>query len=192
VGARARIYRFNGSAVDDAFSSNVNLISTQGPYHFDYIYDPNYENDGSHAGPEGRLTLHVYNDSGTVNTTLHAINDDSHRDAGSTFDAFGMGISTMKSVNGEDPTATAELFIDDVTYSGFRASDSRANSVLESENLIARKQVETWQGSIVPSGARLEMCKPGTFPTTVSAKKVDYRAGSFEFYSQREETNSKP
>ena len=113
VAARARIYRFNGDAVSDAYSGPyVNLTSTGGPYTFSYTYDPDYENDGTHSGPEGRLTLQI------AGQTLYAINDASHRDAGSTFDAFGMGIETMESMTGDDPTSTAKMLLDDVSYSG--------------------------------------------------------------------------
>jgi hypothetical protein len=118
IGVRARIYRFNGDAVSDAYSSYVNIGSDTGLYSFDYTYDPNYENDGGHAGPEGRLALHIYNGSGTVNSTIYAINDASHRDAGSTFDAFGMGIATMGSLTGDDASSTTKVFLDDVQYSG--------------------------------------------------------------------------
>ncbi len=119
IGVRARIYRYNGDAVSDAWSSAyVNLAADSGSYHFDYTYDPNYENDGTHSGPEGRLALHIYNDALTVNSTLYAINDGSHRDAGSTFDSFGMGIETMESMTGDDPSSSTKMFIDNLQYSG--------------------------------------------------------------------------
>ncbi len=119
VGVRARIMRFNGTAVDDVYSDTyLNIIGGTGYYHFEYNYDPSYEGDTSHAGPEGRLMLHVYNDAGTVNQTMYAVNAGTHRDAGSTFDSFGMGISTLESMTGDDPNSTAKMFIDDVSYSG--------------------------------------------------------------------------
>src|SRR4029079_16074118 len=65
--------------------------------------------------PEGRLTVHI------GGQTLYAINGSSHRAAGSTFDAFGMGMETSKvssSYTGADPTSTVQAFIDDVQYSG--------------------------------------------------------------------------
>jgi hypothetical protein len=189
VGMRARIYRFNGEGVSDAYSNYVNLVSVNGPYHFDYQYDPNYEADDSHAGPEGRLTLHVYDGLHILDATLYAINDASHRDAGSTFDSFGMGISTMESTGGDDPTSTARLFMDDLTYSGIRGNSSQA-SMTQSRS-AAQVWFESWHKSIVSVGSRLEECEPGTFPRMASDRNVRYGAGSFEFCPQREEASSK-
>ena len=117
VGVRARIYRYNGDAVSDASSSYINIAAGTGVFTFSYTYDPNNENDGSHSGPEGRLAL-TLSGPGISTQTVYAINDASHRDAGSTFDAFGMGISTQESMTGDDPSSTAKIFIDDVQYSG--------------------------------------------------------------------------
>ena len=117
VNVRARIYRFNGEAVSDAYSQPINLSEGTGYYNWDYSYDPTYEGNAAHAGPEGRLTVHVYNNSG-VNVTLYAVNDGTHRDAGSTFDSFGMGIVKMESMTGANPAATAEFYMDNVSYSG--------------------------------------------------------------------------
>ena len=99
IGVRARIYRFNGDFSSDAISNTIDLGINTGYYNWTYSYDPTYEagiNDGSggsHSGPEGRLTVHIFNNAG-ARFTLYAVNDGTHRDAGSTFDAFGMGIAT--------------------------------------------------------------------------------------------------
>ena len=116
VTVRARINRVNGEPISDAYSdAYATLTSAGGPYTFTYTYDPSYENDAGHAGPEGRLTLQI------AGQTLYAINVGSHRDDGSTFDAFGIGIPTL-SINGtpsgDDPTSTAKMFLDDVSYTG--------------------------------------------------------------------------
>ena len=88
-----------------------------GAFTFSYTYDPNYENDATHSGPEGRLALTI-SGPGFTTQTVYAINDASHRDAGSTFDAFGMGIGTMETPLGDDPASTVKMFIDDVQYVG--------------------------------------------------------------------------
>src|SRR4029078_8294822 len=86
---RARINRVNGAASDDAFSDYVYLPRPGSKYHFDYVYDPNYEADADHRGPEGRLALRIYDDGQPVDETLYAINHSTHRAGGLTFDALG-------------------------------------------------------------------------------------------------------
>ena len=81
-----------------------------------YPEDPDYEDDASHPGPEGRLALHITGPS--LDTTAYAINSGSHRDDGSIFDAFGMGMSPLESNTGIDGSKTMQFFIDDVIYSG--------------------------------------------------------------------------
>jgi hypothetical protein len=51
--ARARIYRTTGDFNSDAASDYIGLTAGA-DYLFDYTYDPDYEDDASHPGPEGR------------------------------------------------------------------------------------------------------------------------------------------
>ena len=117
IGIRARINRFNGDANSDAKSNTIDLGVGTGYYNWSYTYDPNYEADNSNDEAEGALTLHIWNNAG-LDQTLIAVNDASHREAGSTFDAFGMGISTMESLTGDDSDSIVKLFMNNVTYSG--------------------------------------------------------------------------
>ena len=115
VRARARIYRTDGDFGSDAASGDVTLTAGS-DYQFDYTYDPDYENDASHVGPEGRLALHITGPS--LDTTVYAINLGSHRDDGSIFDAFGMGMSTSESGSEVNSAKNLQFFMDDVIYSG--------------------------------------------------------------------------
>jgi hypothetical protein len=168
------------------------------PCRFHYNYDPNYECDGNHEGPEGRLTLHFYNDADMVNATLHAVLDGSHRNAGSTFDAFGIGISTMESMVGDNPNSTAKMFIDDVIYSGHRGlvnfntdpgwegvgNDRDGNNygwVQEPGKIALATSHERNGISILPIGSRYGDVKPGEFPRLARGKKIAYAAGTFEY-----------
>ena len=120
LSVRARIYRFNGDVEADAYSDSASIPRPEPGYPilFDYDYDPNYEADETHPGPEGRLKVHLYSDDRKFDMTQIAVNQSSHRVAGSTFDAFGIGITTMESFGGDDPASTVELYFDDLKYSG--------------------------------------------------------------------------
>jgi len=118
VSISARIFFPLGSPVLGASSNYLDIGRGSGLYHFTYTYDPNYEADPNHAGPEGRLSVRVYNDALTVDQTLYAVLAGSHRDYGSTFDAFGMGVETMEAWGGDKPGNTAKLAMDNVSYSG--------------------------------------------------------------------------
>ena len=202
INVRARIYRFDGRVTDDAYSEEVGLVPANGPYRFDYRYEPNHEADANHPGPEGRLVLHVRNDSDWVNSTLYAVNDATHRDAGSAFDSFGMGISKMETPFDDDPASTALLYMDDVTYSGHdgivnfdvdpqwtgfgNSGDGNSYGWHPQLKKIAAKRQALDQSrdtnpSIVPVGSRNGECKPGTFPTQVQNKAIGYAAGTFEY-----------
>ena len=204
---RARIVRFDGDATVDVFSEKVNLRSGPKPYFFDYSYDPNYEADDSHAGPEGRLALHIYNNAGSVDSTLFAVNTAAHRDHGPTFNSFGMGIVPLETPVGGDPTVTAKLFIEDVTYSGHKGlvdfdtdpgwkgarNDRDGNSYgwvqhpdkITSVQSTGHGQDKTLRSSIIPIGSRFGDCKPGAFPTIIHDKKIGFAAGTFEYVPQR-------
>jgi hypothetical protein len=62
--AHARMYLPSGDSSNGAFggyaSSNP---TTNGNYHFSYNYDPTFENDTAHAGPEGKIAARIWNDA---------------------------------------------------------------------------------------------------------------------------------
>lgn len=113
---RARMYRPNGMSTNGAMSDWLTLPSS-GQFYFSYVYDPSFEADASHAGPEGKVTLNVFTDGHIFDQTLVAIFEAGHRDSGATFDSFGMGIAAGATTS-SDPAKTAKALIDDVTYSG--------------------------------------------------------------------------
>ncbi len=203
MSVRARIYRFDGDTPSDASSQYVNLSSVGSRFHFDYNYDPNYEADSDHAGPEGRLTLRIYNDKRTVDETVYAVNAGTHRDADSTFDAFGMGVATMQSMKGDDPASISELFIDDVAYSGHNGvvdfnsnpdwigvgNDNDGNRYGWSSEAgdpgeaKAQKSARNRESGIAvfATGSRIGDGQSGTFPGKSLKQKIGAAAGSFEY-----------
>jgi hypothetical protein len=176
IRVRVRMNLREGNPSIGATSSWIDLNAREN-YHFEYIYDPTYEADGSHNGPEGKVTLRVHSEGFLVNQTVAEVLEGSHRDFYAVFDAFGMGIATA-AVSGDDATKTVRAFIDNVSYSGFQGKEPLSGV---SEPLSSRKRFETWHGSIIPTGSRSEECEPDTFPRVVSDKKIGYAAGSFEY-----------
>ena len=115
IGIQARFFYPNGgNPVSGALSSYMNVMANSGLVHFTYSYDPSY---GS-----GRLTVHVYNDSRTIDSTMYADLSPGLRSAGAsagtTFDAFGLGTTTNEAWTGDDPTMTGKVFADNLSYSG--------------------------------------------------------------------------
>ena len=112
VRVRARYQVPGTGGADSAWTT----VSTNGNHTFSYTYDPS-------LGTNGRLTVQIDAQSAlTVDLT------NGERTSGGQFNGFGMGYTS--NLNSENNTSkTAQVFIDDVTYSGFQASSLPAVSV---------------------------------------------------------------
>jgi hypothetical protein len=86
-----------------------------GDYFFQYVYDPSLGDEGL---PNGKLTVRIYNASGSYDKTLSISISPAYRTCGAKFDAFGIGIVEGASSSSESSHAF-KMFIDDVVYSGF-------------------------------------------------------------------------
>ena len=116
IGIRAMVFSAGGGACPSP--TYLNIMTGSGVYHYTYSYDPTYDADPAHPGAEGRLTVRIYNDYLSVDQTMYAPVGNNARDQGATFDAFGMGIETNENGPGDDPNKSANVVIDNVTYSG--------------------------------------------------------------------------
>ena len=153
-------------------SSADACISANGHHTFRYTYDP-------HLGDSGRLTVNI-----DGQPALTADLTDGDREILIPFDAFGMGFTrTFNSEN--DPAKTVEVFLDDVSYTGFRATPSRSVRVLDSRRPLTR--VETLRDSILPVGARCGTADAGVFPVMQEDRPIGCVAGSFEYSVQEED-----
>ena len=169
--ARLQVQRTNGLGGEH---SDWIKVSTDKDHTFSYAYDPN-------LGSDGRFT--VYIDDQTV-TTINVT--DGQRRFGVQFDSFGIGFSNQ--MNSEDaPKKTAEVYIDDVNYSGLQTiTSSTGNEPFES----AKLRIETARGSIGPVGSRSGQAKPGEFPQ-MSDRLIGYAAGTFEYLPLQEKQLTK-
>jgi hypothetical protein len=172
---RGRIQRPNVGGGDN---TGWITISTNGNHTFSYTYDPTLGDIGD-PSPHGRLTL-------TIDTTTVSVNlGGSTRNSGAQFNAFGMGY-TNNLMSDNTPSRTAQIFIDDVGYSGCRVIKDALTGSDKTAALPARGWVETHRGAIVPIGSRLGECKPGTFPEKGNYEPVGFVAGSFEYCLEAE------
>jgi hypothetical protein len=163
--------RFQQSGAMSAQSDWVSVL-TNDSHTFSYTYVP-YEDNG-------RLTLSIDAMSPLI-VELKPI----ERGTDVQFNAFGIGAtSNLNSEN--DPTKTAEVYLDDVSYSGCRTRSSKDSIGLEKST--AHVQVETSHNAIVPRGSRFGECEPGTLPAGRRTQAVDYAAGSFEYFPVGEES----
>jgi hypothetical protein len=173
VQIRARVHLAKGTPVNGAMSPWFGLEPSH-KYHFDYSYDPTFEADGSHAGPEGKISLHVFR-AGEVDKTFTAALEQKHRDSVASFDAFGIG-AAPEAVLDDDADKSIQVSIDNVCYSGLQANSGAVG--MGQKPLL---QMETSFGAIEPSGYRFDESEPDEFPRANSGKQAGYAAGSFEY-----------
>ena len=112
---RARMYRPDGNNGNGAASEWVTCPGS-GEYQFEYTYDPTFESDSGHSGPEGKVTLRIVNGP-AFDVKKEAVFESGHRDSGARFDAFGMGIAAG-AVPSADSKKTVKAYIDNITYTG--------------------------------------------------------------------------
>jgi hypothetical protein len=109
VRARARYTAPGGGASGASSSTTINLPN--GDYSYTYTYDPN-------LGAHGRLTIRLFNGSFDQTSSVDLSEDD--RASGGTFDAFGIGI-TQGIAGDNDAAKFVEMYVDDVSYTGYQA-----------------------------------------------------------------------
>jgi hypothetical protein len=100
-------------------------LSINGDHTFRYSYNPN-------SGSDGRLTV-------TIDGTTQSVDlEVSERVSDARFDAFGMG--TILNQNSEmEPSKTAQVFIDDVSYSGYIGPSAAQSSNIEDSKIPSGK-----------------------------------------------------
>jgi ferric-dicitrate binding protein FerR (iron transport regulator) len=165
VQVRARL-KLQGGAGGAA--SGWTCVST-GSHNFSYTYDPQ-------SGDNGRLTVNIDGQPALVTDLM-----DGERNSGAQFNAFGIGITNNPNSE-SDSTKTAQVFIDDLSYSGFQGAAAKFTP----ETSAVRMQVETSRGAIVPFGPRWGKGEPSTFPKMFGERPSGCVAGSFEYCLQRE------
>jgi hypothetical protein len=102
--------RFQVPAGTGGADSEFMTVSADATHSFQYSYDPGLGEEGD-TTPDGRLTVTI--DGKTIFVNL----SNGERNSGAQFDAFGMGATNNQhSQPAEDKTA--QVFIDDVSYSG--------------------------------------------------------------------------
>jgi hypothetical protein len=151
---------------DTGAESEWRHVSIHDNHNFSYAYDPSAGN--------GRLTLNI-----DAMPPFVADLKPTERDTGAQFDAFGIGAtSNLNSEN--DPAKTAEVYLDDASYSGSRGGEPPLASLVELRK-PTQVRVETCGDAIAPIGSRYGEGRPGTFPRIRGDRLTAYAAGSFEY-----------
>jgi hypothetical protein len=97
----------NGCA--DGGGSNFILLNGDGDYRFEYVYDPTIG--------DGRLSMTVFDSSLSPLGTKIIDIVSAHRTAGASFNAFGLMVKAPSTADSPNPSRTADIYIDNVSYS---------------------------------------------------------------------------
>jgi hypothetical protein len=120
VRVRARLFHRQADGVLGAISAAMELPVGR-HYRFEYSYDPAFHTDNQLEGPEGKVTLRVFSDDQKFDQTCVALLEPGHRAIPAEFDAFGMGIAAH-AVDTDDAENIVEVYIDEVSYSGYQGN----------------------------------------------------------------------